>query len=231
MSARRLSDAELEAIYDRTYAESYDPDALLRMRRLVPHLAVDETMVVADFACGDGAWAEVVGPLVARYVGVDFSAAFVEVANRRRVEGGWTRAEFHLSSIEAFCAARPDTFDAGFALDFSEHVYDDQFVDLFRAIHGSLRPGAALYLHTPNRAYVLERLRASGWMNPIEGHVAVRTADHNEALLRTAGFSEVRTTYLAHYLPLPASFHGLRHLPWVGDAFRARLFQVARRGG
>lgn len=223
----RLSDDALRAIYDRAYAESYDPHAVPRMERLLPHVAVRPTDVVADFACGNGVLAEVIGGRVARYVGVDFSDAFIDVARARAAERGVTNAEFVCQDIVAFCAERPAAFDAAFALDFSEHIYDDQFLTLFSAIHGALKPGAPLYLHTPNAEYVLERFRASGVMSQIEGHVAVRDAAENERLLRAAGFTDVRTLYLAHYLPVPAAFHPLGRLPLVGPWFRARLFQIA----
>jgi 2-polyprenyl-6-hydroxyphenyl methylase / 3-demethylubiquinone-9 3-methyltransferase len=224
----RLSDEALHAIYDRAYAEGYDPHAVPRMERLLPHMTLAADAVVADYGCGNGVLAQVLAGKVARYVGVDFSEAFVEVAERRRDELGLRNTEFCCRSITAFCADHPAAFDAAFALDFSEHVYDDQFLELFAAIRTSLKPGAPLYLHTPNREYVLERFRASGVMSQIEGHVAVRSAAENERLLRACGFSSVETTYLAHYLTLPARFHFLGGLPWVGPLFRARLFQVAR---
>ena len=75
---------------------------------------------------------------------------------------GSATATFHCTDIVAFCARHPNHFDAAFALDFSEHIYDDQFLRIFRAIHGSLKPGGSLYLHTPNAEYFMERLRSAG---------------------------------------------------------------------
>lgn len=224
----RLTDDELRAIYDEAYAEGYDPHAVPRIDRLLPMCALSPDMVVADFGCGNGVLGERIAHRVARYVGVDFSPSFVRVAERRAAAAGLTNVSFHLGDIPAFCADRPAAFDAAFALDVSEHVYDDGFVALAAAIRGALRPGAPLYLHTPNGAYVLERLRAWGVMSQIEGHVAVRDPAHNERLLREAGFASVDTVIVPHYLPLPARFHPLGRLPGVGPWFQARLFVTAR---
>lgn len=224
----RLTDDELRAIYDEAYAEGYDPHAVPRIDRLLPMCALAPTMAVADFGCGNGVLGERIANRVARYVGVDFSPAFIRVAERRAAAAGLTNVSFHLGDITAFCAGHPGAFDAAFALDVSEHVYDDVFVALAAAIRGSLRPGAPLYLHTPNGAYALERLRAWGVMAQIEGHVAVRDPEHNERLLRLAGFGSVHTAIVPHYLPLPARLHGLGRLPGVGRWFQARLFVTAR---
>ena len=111
--------------------------------------------------------------------------------------------------IVSFCEAHPHRFDAAFALDFSEHVYDDQFLRIFRAIRGSLKPGAALYVHTPNAEYFMERLKARGILTQVEGHVGVRDAARHEVLFRECGFTDVRVAYLAHYLYVASLFHWL----------------------
>ena len=66
-------------------------------------------------------------------------------------------------------------------------------------------------------------------MAQVEGHVAVRDADHHRALLAQCGFGDVQVRYLAHYLAFPALFHPLGSLPLVGRYFRARLFLHCRR--
>ena len=150
-SGRRRSDEELQAIYDDRYAAEYDPHAVPRIERMRPFFDLSGQDVVADFGCGNGVLLEVIGPLVREYLGVDFSDAFVRAAESRRDALGLSNGTFHRADIVDFCRARPDQFDAGFALDFSEHIYDDQFVRIFSAVHGALKPGAVLYLHTPNR--------------------------------------------------------------------------------
>src|SRR5262245_3306915 len=153
----RLSDDELLAIYDQKYVDQYDPHAVRRLRRMLPSVRVAAGDVVADFGCGNGLLAHVIAPRIAHYIGVDFSDAFVLDAERRRRAAGLANVEFHRGDIIAFCQTMPGRFDAAFALDFVEHVYDDHFARLFRAIYDSLKPGGSLYLHTPNAEYFMER--------------------------------------------------------------------------
>jgi 2-polyprenyl-6-hydroxyphenyl methylase/3-demethylubiquinone-9 3-methyltransferase len=229
--AVRQSEEELRAIYDQGYVDRYDRHAVRRIRRMLPFFELSGHEIVADFGCGNGVLLELVGPRVQRYVGVDFSEAFVREAERRRAARGIHNGRFHCADIVAFCAQYPSQFDAGFALDFSEHVYDDELLRIGRAIHGALKPGATLYLHTPNREYFMERLREWGVLRQIEGHVAVRDARAYEALLAECGFASVHVRYLAHYLRPAAALHGLGALPVVGRHFRARLFLTCRKGG
>jgi 2-polyprenyl-6-hydroxyphenyl methylase/3-demethylubiquinone-9 3-methyltransferase len=228
--ADRLSEEQLRAIYDQDYVDQYDPHAVQRMRRMLPFFGLSGREVVADFGCGNGVLLELIGPHVRDYVGVDFSEAFVRAAERRRDALHIRNATFQCSDIVAFCAEHPNQFDAAFALDFAEHIYDDQFLRIFSAIHGALKPGAALFLHTPNGEYFIERLRERGILERIEGHVAVRDAGRNEALLTQCGFTNVRVRYLAHYLRAAAAFHGLGALPVIGRHFRARLFLSCQKG-
>lgn len=228
---RRLSEDELRAIYDQRYVDHYDPHAVARIRRMLPFFDLARHQVVADFGCGNGVLLELIASQVQQYVGVDFAEAFVEAAERRRDEHGIRNATFHHGDIAAFCAERPNQFHAAFALDFSEHVYDEQFLRIFAAIHDSLKPGAALYLHTPNREYFMEYLRAWGVLRQIEGHVGVRDARAHEALLAQCGFASVHVRSLPHYLAPAAAFHGLGRLPVVGRYFRARLLLTCRKAG
>ena len=226
----RQTEEELRAIYDQSYVDQYDPHAVQRMRRMLPYFHLSKDDVVGDFGCGNGVLLDLVGPRVREYVGVDFSEEFVRAAERRRDAHGIRNATFHCADIVSFCAERPNQFDAAFALDFSEHVYDDQFLRIFGAIHGSLKPGGSLYLHTPNAEYFMERLKERGILTQVEGHVGVRDARTHEMLLAQCGFASVHVRYLAHYLYWASLLHGLGHVPLVGPLFRARLFLTCRKG-
>lgn len=229
MTSVRQTDEQLRAIYDQAYVDQYDPHAVQRIRRMLPFFELSAGDLVADFGCGNGVLLEVIASAVREYVGVDFSEEFVRAAEQRRAAAGIRNGTFHCGDIVAFCQANPDRFDAGFALDFSEHVYDDQFVRIFRAIHGSLKPGAPLYIHTPNAGYFMERLKERGVLTQVEGHVGVRDARQHETLLRQCGFADVRVRYLAHYLYVASRFHALGFLPVVGRLFRARLLLTCRK--
>jgi SAM-dependent methyltransferase len=220
---RRLSDDELRAIYDQQYVDQYDPHAVARIRRMLPFFALSPEACVADFGCGNGVLLEIITSRIGRYVGIDFSEPFIRAAEHRRAAKGITNGTFECADIIAFCARHPCRFDAGFALDFSEHLYDDQFIRIFRAIHGALKPGTPLYIHTPNKEYFLERFHEWGVLRPVEGHVGIRDADQHRDLLTRSGFSRVDVQFLPHYLRLASWFHGIGALPLVGPWFRARL--------
>jgi len=225
----RRAEEELRAIYDERYVENYDPHAVQRIRRMLPLFELNGHQRVADFGCGNGVLSELIRDRVAEYVGVDFSDAFVREARRRKAEHRIRNARYHRGDIVAFCAEHQDRFDAAFALDFVEHLYDDQLLRIGRAIHGALKADGLLYLHTPNGEYFMERLRDWGVLNQIEGHVAVRDAASYEHLLGDCGFSDIRVRYLPHYLRAAAALHGLGALPVIGRHFRARLFLTGRK--
>jgi 2-polyprenyl-6-hydroxyphenyl methylase / 3-demethylubiquinone-9 3-methyltransferase len=229
-TADRLSDEQLRAIYDQGYVDQYDPHAVQRMRRMLPFFELSGSEVVADFGCGNGVLLELIAPRVRDYVGVDFSEEFIRAAERRRDARSIGKGTFQCADLVEFGESHPSQFDAAFALDFSEHIYDDQFVRIFRAIHRALKPDGSLYLHTPNRDYFMERLRERGVvLKQIEGHVAVRTARSNQALLEQCGFAGVQIRYLAHYLRVGGALHGLSALPGIGRYFQARLFIHCRK--
>ena len=220
----RLSNEELRAIYDQRYVDIYDPHAVDRIRRMLPLFPLSNDARVADFGCGNGVLLEIISSRVGEYVGVDFSEPFVRAAERRRDASGLTNGTFACADIVEFCQRHRNQFDSAFALDFSEHLYDDQFVPIFRAIHDALKPGAPLYVHTPNAEYFLERLHVWGVLGQVEGHVGVRTASQHRELLARSGFARVDVRYLPHYLYLASTLHWLGALPIVGRHFRARLF-------
>src|ERR1700676_470376 len=113
-SARRLSDEELRAIYDQSYVDQYDPDAVLRIRRLLPLFQLTGNETVADFACGNGVLLELIGPYVREYVGVDFSPQFVHAAELRRGARGIRNGTFYCADVVTFCAQQANRFDAAF---------------------------------------------------------------------------------------------------------------------
>jgi 2-polyprenyl-6-hydroxyphenyl methylase / 3-demethylubiquinone-9 3-methyltransferase len=225
----RLDQSELRALYGSAYAHELDRrDHARRLRALVGKVELRNTYDVVDFGCGNGALLEVAGPRVRTYTGVDFSAEFIELARQRRDRLGATHAEFVCSSIEDFCATAVERFDAAFAFDFSEHVYDDDWVRILACMKRSIRPGGRLYLHTPNAEFVLELMKARNFvLRQSREHVAVRDATHNIRLLEHAGYSDCQVEYVSHYNVLRL-LHPLSHLPVVGRYLRARIFIEAK---
>lgn len=117
-----------------------------RIKRLLRYIELSKEYVVADFACGNGMLLDHIYDKVDKYIGVDFSQPFITSANRRMRNNGIENAKFVCSSIEEFCDIHNDMFNVGFALDFSEHVYDNEWVDILSKIHSTLKSGGRLYV-------------------------------------------------------------------------------------
>jgi 2-polyprenyl-6-hydroxyphenyl methylase / 3-demethylubiquinone-9 3-methyltransferase len=225
-----MSPDDLRALYNREYVDRFERihESTTRLERILKLVELNGSEDAVDFGCGSGFLLPAVGHRVRSYVGVDFSEEFILAARRRNEKLGFKNARFECATIEQFADSHAANFDLAFALDFSEHVPDDAWTLLLGQMRGTLRPGAKLYLHTPNRAFFLERMKSHNIiLRQFPEHVAVRTLRHNTNLLTKAGFEVRRTRALPHYNVL-RYLHPLRRLPFVGSLFEARLFIEAR---
>ena len=185
--------------------------------------------VVADFACGNEMLLYHIHDKVEKYIAVDFSQPFITSANRRMRNKRVENAKFICSSIEEFCETHNDMFNVGFALDFSEHVYDNEWVDILSKIHGTLKSGGTLYIHTPNKKFILEIMKENDLIiKQFKEHVAVRDVRHNVNLLIQAGFSDITVKLLSHYNAL-RYLHIFSVVPFIGKYFKARIFITAKK--
>jgi SAM-dependent methyltransferase len=224
MSAKKTP-AELHRLHGPHYAERLEETAHTgRLTRLLAHMSLQPWHEVVDFACGNGALAEHVCPLVRSYTGVDFSESMIDFARARAARQALANARFECTSIEAFCDSHRRSFDVGFALDFSEHVYDDDWRRVLESIKTSLRSPAKLYLHTPNAGFFLEWMKRNNVLaKQSPEHIAVRTLDENIRLLEGAGFAISKAIFISHYNALRC-IHPLSFLPLLGRHFKARIF-------
>lgn len=227
-SRRSLSQDELLQLHGRDYATRFERiHGRRRLLQLLPLLQLDRSYDVADFGCGNGLLAGEIHTLVRSYTGVDFSQPFVELAVARAARLGAVNVRFELAPIGEFCQRNPERFDAAFALDFSEHVYDDSWLEIARSIRHALKPGGRLYVHTPNADFFLEQMKTRQFiLRHAPAHVAVRSMADNVRLLESAGFSVLARKFVPHYNVL-RFVHVLTVLPNVGRFFQARIFIAA----
>lgn len=216
-------------LHGRDYAERFDRlHGRRRLVQLLPRMRLDMNDDLVDFACGNGLLASEVHRRVRSYTGVDFSPPFIELAVARAARLGASNLHFECATIADFCAAHPARFDVGCAFDFSEHVADAAWRDTLSDIRRSLKPGARLYLHTPNAGFLLERMKRRDFiLRQSPEHIAVRDMHENLRLLREAGFSIAVAAFVPHYNVL-RFLHPLRRLPGIGPWFEARIFIEAR---
>ena len=219
------TDNELRALHGKGYVEKFESNqSHVRLDRLLPYMHLGRDDDVVDYACGNAMLMPHLVQLVNTYTGVDFSKEFIDAAELRKDELKIGNANFYCGDIEEFCRSRQQTFDAAFAMDFSEHVYDESWCEILTSIRYSLKESGKFYMHTPNAEYIIELLKDIDVLKQLPEHIAVRNAENNVKLLKRSGFSNIKVYSLSHYEKRQEWVHHLRHLPFIGMYFRARLF-------
>jgi 2-polyprenyl-3-methyl-5-hydroxy-6-metoxy-1,4-benzoquinol methylase len=212
--------------YVKYFEKAQSPE---RLNRLIKYLDLKSNYVIADFACGSGLLLEYVAPKVKHYIGVDFSEIFIKCAKRKKEFLGIKNAEFECSSIQDFCNFNQGSFDVGFAMDFSEHVYEQEWLEILTTIRTSLKENGKLFLHTPNANFFIEIMKSHNFIvKQFPEHVAVRTPEHNIQLLNQAGFSKVKLFLIPHYNVFKY-LHLFSYFPIIGKYFKARIFIIAEK--
>ena len=216
---------ELKELHGTGYVEKFEKtQSPIRLGRLIKHMDLNDDYVVVDFACGNGMLMEYVAPKVMTYVGVDFSEPFIKSANNMKNQLDIDNAEFFCIGIKEFCQEHKEEFDVSFAMDFSEHVYDKEWVEILREIRLTLKKNGKLYLHTPNSDFFVEILKDANFIvKQFPEHIAVRSPEHNISLLRKAGFHISKLLLIPHYNILRL-FHFVSYIPLIGKYFKARIF-------
>lgn len=224
-SKSRLGEEERKALHGEAYAERFEfAQPIERITRLAPLMSLTGAENVVDIGCGNALSMTALEGKYRSYTGIDFSAPFIKAAIARAETHGVANADFYCGSAEDFAADNPNCFDAALALDISEHVYDDEWVSILKAIRRMLRPGGRLFLHTPNLEFFVERMKDSNFLlKQFPEHIAVRNMGSNVHLLMDAGLDVVRSRKLPHYNWLSV-LHPLSRMPAIGDYFAARLF-------
>ena len=203
-------------------AESSD-----RLSRLMRFIEIKKSYRVADFACGNAPMLDLLDKKVESYSGVDFSSSAINNAESRKSKLASENSHFYCGSIQSFCNENIGKFDAGFAFDLSEHVYDKEWVQILLSIKSSLKKGGELYIHTPNGKFFLEIMKKFNFIfKQFPEHIAVRNVEENIILLERSEFKIKKIVFLPHYNVLKF-MHIFSHIPWVGKYFQARLFIIA----
>jgi 2-polyprenyl-3-methyl-5-hydroxy-6-metoxy-1,4-benzoquinol methylase len=221
-------------LHSKDYADSFERGQdRKRLERLIPHITINPGATVGDFGCGNSLLLECIEDQkqkVEKYYGVDFSKDLLAYAAKRSQILGFTQAQYYQGSIEDFCKEHQGELDLAIALDISEHVYDEEWLEILKAIHGALKPGGSLYIHTPNGDFLLEIMKRRNFiLKQFPEHIAVRNDSENLMIIRHAGFTTVKIHYLSHYNRLLRYMKLFSRIPFIGKYFRARLFFVATK--
>ncbi|WP_353572640.1 methyltransferase domain-containing protein [Candidatus Albibeggiatoa sp. nov. BB20] len=223
------SETELKQLHGQDYVTYFESRQLaVRFEKLLSNVKFESHFDAVDFGCGNGMLMDFIMPQVRSYTGVDFSEPFIASALKRKADLSITNAEFICTDIHQFCQQHPQQFDVGFALDFSEHVYDQEWVKILSSIKRSLKPNGRLYLHTPNARFFIEKMKAHHFiLKQPPAHIAVRNVEDNVSLVQEAGFKIVGLKLLPHYNIL-RFLHLISYIPIIGKYFKARIFIEAK---
>jgi SAM-dependent methyltransferase len=160
-------------------------EVLYRQYEEVRHLrkivGFDRHKSVLELGSGNGRWAFSLAPLVAAYVGIDFSQSMIDAASRRIAELGLSNVTFHRIALQNYM---PDQrFDVIHLSSVSQYLHDADLKSLLGRLQGALKPNGIVIERTTTRArarFVLER----------SDYFAVyRTAAEIVALYREAGWN------------------------------------------
>ncbi|PID30056.1 MAG: hypothetical protein CR982_01685 [Candidatus Cloacimonadota bacterium] len=217
-----LTDEELKDIYTEDYVSKYHKEDTGRLKNVIENIDFNKDDNVIDFACGNGLLAGIIADKVNHYTGIDFSKPFIEDARKRN--NSLKNVDFIESDIVQFNKNHQNTFSKAFTMDFSEHIYDEQFITIYRSIYDSLKNGGELFIHTPDGNYFLEILKARGILKQVTGHIAVRNFMEYKRLLQEVGFSKIEHKTLPHYVPILKKLSFLSKVPLIGKYFKARIF-------
>lgn len=224
----KLSTEEIKGFYNSEYANKLSRQTIHKNKRLLKHLKFNKNDSVVDFGCGDGRFAHLISEHISNYTGVDFSEEFIKTAENNLKQTSINNVSFLCEDIISFCKQNPNSFDKAFALDFTEHIYDEDLINIFSAIRYSLKKDGVVYIHTPNGDYIIEKLKKWGIMKQFPEHIAIRNDYENIEIFRKSGFFQCKVEFLAHYDRILKVFHFLGYMPVLGKYFKARLFIAAK---
>lgn len=215
-------------MYGKDYVEKFSKfHTSFRIERFRQYLNLKKSDSAVDFACGNGLLMEQIADKVSSYVGVDFSEEFIKEAIKKQKDLGIQNASFVCSDINDFCKNNHQSFDCAFALDFFEHVYNEELLTILISIRESLKPGGRLYIHTPNSLFFIEKMKKHSFiLKQFPEHIAVRSPNEIINLLNKAGFRKEKLFLLPHYNIL-RYVHFFSYVPWIGKYFKARIFVEA----
>lgn len=229
---KKLNRQQLKGFYSTDYVSKYhfeEQKHKRRLKRLLRFMNLGKNDLVFDAGCGNGMLLDYISNKISFYYGVDFSEDFIKFAKNRQEKNKIKNAKFVCGDINIFCQDFENSFDKVFSMDFVEHIYDEDFIEIFSSLFRSLKTGGELYIHTPNGKYFLELFKKKNILKQLPEHIAVRTAAECKKLLEKAGFKNIKIIYLPHYIKILSIFDFLKHTPFFGNYFKARLFIICRK--
>jgi len=179
---------------------------------------------LVDFASGTGLFAELIHKSISSYEGIDFSQDFISFANTRKKKLNLKNVNYHYGDIHNFCKKKSihNKYDKVTALDFSEHIYDRDFLKYFNGAYDILKKGGALFIYTPNLNFFFERLKDWGIAKQFPEHIGVRNYSQYKNLLKKCNFKNIKL-YKPPHFNIFRFLHFFSYIPFIGELFTAKL--------
>jgi ubiquinone/menaquinone biosynthesis C-methylase UbiE len=195
----------------------------LRWQAVLRMIAPARDDIVLDLGCAAGEHAIRLAPHVARVVGIDSSRAAIDLARERAK--GLPNVEFVQADATALDDFADDYADKVMAIDFVEHIVDDDLDRLQYEVFRVLKPGGRVALYTPCGSHYVERMKAHSFiLKQIPGHIAVRAAPAYDKLFSSLPWRFAERFYLPSTYPLFGHVdRALGRLPGIGALFRFRF--------
>jgi|SRR3989344_572511 len=225
----KLNEEELKRLHGKEYVKKYHDKDKIRIKRLFKEIKLSKNSNILDLGCGNGLLLNYLKKEDINYFGVDFSKEFIEEAKKRVKNNEVKQVNFYCGDVVQFCKNSSINFENCFALDFVEHIYNEDFLKIFSTVYKSMKKNGELYLHTPNGDFILEILKKKGIMKQFPEHIGIRKDSEYLILLKKVGFEKIRIIYLSHYIKILVILDFLKYLPFLGKYFKARLFIICKK--
>jgi ubiquinone/menaquinone biosynthesis C-methylase UbiE len=183
-----------------------------------------EGQTILDIGCGSGKYAALMSH-TACPVAIDFSPMAMQSALETMQTQGKPEKALLLQARGEVLPFKDGTFDKVTALDFVEHINQQEYETLLSEIQRVLKPGGTLCIYTPNKTYFIEFFYKLIFGRPYyPQHFGLKTASELTSPLKKLGYQVLSISFQPNYVP------GLRqaeqiwmHLPWVGQLAKRRI--------
>lgn len=168
MSAWYEDDDFWMAFYPAMFHAGRWADATGEVQAALALLGVDAPVEVLDFCCGPGRHAIALAQLGHRVVGVDRTAPYLKIAQKKAEAAGVSMA-FERADVRHF--RRDGAFDAAVSLYTSFGYFDDPEDDrkVLENIHASLKSGGKGLLDMMGKEVIARTFQSRSWSEPEPG--------------------------------------------------------------
>lgn len=186
---------------------------------------------VLEIGCATGEHTVRLAPLAKKVIGIDYAPAAIARARERPARESFGNLDFQVADATDLSRWNDQSFDKVAAIDFVEHVDDEQLEMVLKEAARVLVPGGCLAIYTPCASHYVERMKARNFiLKQIPVHIAVRGPAVYQCALERNGFHIDALWYSPSDYPVFGLLDRLfAPLPAIGEFFRFRICIVARR--